>query len=211
MRRVFVIAAMDFEVRALTQALARSNGTEYRVAAAGPGFRAVRTAIESLEGVPDLVVSAGICGGLSPAIGLYDVVAATSVNGFVCRMPASPRLFLRGPLKSVDRIAASPEERKLLAADGSVIVDMEAAVVAEYAHRIGVPLCCVKAVSDTWNEGFTLDLNRTRDSEGRFRTAAILGEALRSPLRAVPELLRLRQRAAEASRRLGEFFADCDI
>lgn len=211
MRRVFIIAAMDFEVRALTRAVSRGNGTDYRVVAAGPGFRAARKAIESLDGVPDMVVSAGICGGLSPAIGLYDVVAATSVNGFTCHLPASPRAFQRGPLKSVDRVASTPEERKQLAADGSVVVDMEAAVIAEYAQRMGVPICCVKAVSDTCDEGFTLDLNRARDGEGRFRTTAIVGQALRTPWQGLPELLRLRQRALEASRRLGEFFADCDI
>jgi hypothetical protein len=69
----------------------------------------------------------------------------------------------------------------------------------------------VRAVSDTADEDWTLDLNAARHQNGTFRIGHILAQAARRPVKIVPELLRLRRNAGMAARRLGEFFADCDF
>lgn len=225
MRRVLVIAAMHFEAKAIVSALGgvvRASGpivrgavkrsaTEYQILAGGPGIQGARRALDMVRSKPDVVVSAGICGGLDSGLDLYEVVAATEVNGIECRLPVSSKRFHRGVLVSVDRVVASVDERRRLAVNGALAVDMEAAAVAEYARSMGVPLSCIKTVSDAFDEEFSLDLNAARDTEGRFRAAAIFGQALYRPWSGIPEMLRLKRRGEEASRRLGEFFADCYI
>jgi hypothetical protein len=64
-------------------------------------------------------------------------------------------------------------------------------------------------VLDAAGEGFCLDFNRLRGPDGRFSRARICEAALRRPLQAMPELVRLERRGRSAARALGEFFADC--
>jgi adenosylhomocysteine nucleosidase len=234
MRRILVVAAMNFEVRAMAEALgvgmASKGGThvaqasragkggeeEVVLIAAGPGFRAARTAFDAglrkLGGSPDAVVSAGICGALAEDLELGDVVVASSVNGIECSQPECPRGRYRiGALVSQDRIAATVDERRRLASTGAIAVEMEAAAVLECARRIRVPVYGIKSVSDTADEEFALDLNAARREDGSFRISSILMQAARKPRSGFGELLRLKRRGEEAARTLGEFFANCHI
>jgi len=51
-----------------------------------------------------------------------------------------------------------------------------------------------------------LDLNEVRDEEGRFSTPRIVGRALRSPFRLVPELLHFKRNIEMSAKTLGEIF-----
>jgi adenosylhomocysteine nucleosidase len=226
MRRILVVAAMNFEVRGmaskggfhLAQGRRVTKGGEEEVVmiAAGPGFRAARKAFDAglreLGGSPDAVVSAGICGALAEDLRLGDVVVASSVNGIECSQPECPRgRFRAGAIASQDRIAATTEERRRLALTGAVAVEMEAAAVVECARKISVPVFGIKSVSDTADEEFGLDLNAARGEDGSFRISSILMQAARRPRSGIGELLRLKRRGEEAARTLGEFFANCHI
>jgi hypothetical protein len=88
---------------------------------------------------------------------------------------------------------------------------MEAAAVHERAREAGRPFFAVKAVSDTADEGFTLDLNAARRRDGRFSVMHILGQAFRSPSTGFPELVRLKRNGGRALTALGDFFANCSF
>ena len=158
-----------------------------------------------------MVMSVGMCGALAEGLNVGDIVVASSVNGVVVETPRSSAKFRVGPIVSVDRVAQTVAEKQDLRQTGAIAVEMEAAAVLERARRWGVPFYCVRAVSDTADEGFELDLNATRDASGRFRVGRILAQAARRPLSGVPELLRLRRNSEAACKALGEFIGNCSF
>jgi nucleoside phosphorylase len=159
----------------------------------------------------DAIVSAGICGALDRKLRIGDVVVATAVNGVELEQPETKRPFFAGPVASVDDVAGTGAAKQALRATGAIAVEMEAAGVLEAAQRLGRPCYCVKAVSDTADEEFLIDLNAARDASGRFSSWRILGQAAQRPLVAAPELLRLFRHSRAAAKALGEFIGDCSF
>ena len=153
----------------------------------------------------DGIVSTGFCGALDPALGVGDIV----VSGDVV---ASPRPFVRGEILSLDRVAVTAVEKRLLRErTGAAAVEMESAAVAAKAREWGVPFRCIKVVSDTAAEDLPLDFNLYRDAAGRFSRSRIALAAMRRPFSAIPKLLRLDRNCRHAAEKLGEFFADCQF
>jgi nucleoside phosphorylase len=112
-------------------------------------------------------------------------------------------------VSSIDHVAQAAEEKRRLRASGGLVVEMEAGGVADRAAAHGVPLYCIRVVTDLAGEDMANDFNRAMRPDGHFATMAILRGALRNPSVRVPELLRLRDRCVRAAQVLGEFFADC--
>jgi len=210
--RVLVVAAEEFELAPIRKAVAGGD-VEYVFAAKGPGPKLAREAVKS-AGEPaafDSFVSVGLCGALIDELAVGSIVVGSGVNGINI---AAPRVGTRshaGPIASIDYIAGTAEEKQRLRRTGAIAVEMEAAAVLELAQEAGRPFYCVKAVSDTAAESFSVDLNAARDSDGRFRIMHILGQALRSPLARVPELARLKRNCDRAANALGDFFAYCNF
>ncbi|MCX6597505.1 MAG: hypothetical protein NTV70_14180 [Acidobacteria bacterium] len=193
-------------------------------AADGPGSelagKAAEVALERFQ--PDLIWSVGLCGALDDALVAGEVLTATEVvhASSGARYPAggSPASRRNGKKEtgkpivvvSQDRVASTADEKRGLRSLGAV-VEMEAAAVARVALGAQVPFGCVKAVSDLASEGFQVDLNAARGSDGRFRTSHILWDALRKPLKGLPELWRLQGRSRQAAENLGEFIVNCSI
>src|SRR5262249_48117739 len=116
-----------------------------------------------------------------------------------------------GTLLSMDRVAQTAEEKRYLRRLGASAVDMEAAGVLSRVREWGMPLYCIRVVTDVAGESFQIDLNTARAAQGRFNTPRILAAAMRRPLSGVPELFELQRRSVAAARSLGEFLADCSF
>ncbi len=192
-------------------------------AADGPGSElagnAAEVALERFK--PDLIWSVGLCGALDGALAAGDVVTAAEVVDASSgeRYPAGGSPVKRGDGKewgkpivvvSQDHVASTPAEKRRLRALGTV-VEMEAAAVARVAQRAQIPFGCVKAVSDLASEGFAIDLNSARGADGRFRTSYIVWDAVRKPLKGLPELWRLNGRSRQGAENLGEFIVNCPV
>jgi hypothetical protein len=210
-RRILVTAAEEFELAPIRQRLLGATDFEYVYVARGPGSRLVREAVRSAGDLArfDAIVSTGLCGGLAPELRVGDIVIGLMVNRQPAQRPGFAGRVHEGPVASVDAVAGSVAEKRRLHAGGAIAVDMEAAAVEALAREAGKPFYCVKAVSDTAEEEFTLDFNAARDASGQFRVPALLWQAARNPRTCVPELWRLRRQAGTASRELGEFFVAC--
>ena len=212
-RRILVVAAEQWELSPIRAAVAHRAGVEYVFVANGPGPALARAAAASAGEPPsfDAFVSTGLCGALVDELDIGNIVVGRSVNGVDVNEPRVGLGYTSGPIASVDYVAGTVEEKRRLRQTGAIAVEMEAAGVLECARSVARPFYCVKVVSDTAAEGFVLDLNAARTSEGRFSTGRILLQAVRSPLRTAPELARFHRNSRRALRALGEFFAECNF
>lgn len=228
---IAIIAAENFELHGLRERVsgiereetlpiryaysANWRGHRLLLCANGPGFAlaasAARIVISSVT--PDRIWSVGLCGGLHARLRPGEVVTGERVidAGTGECFDAVPFNGFSGlTVVSQDRVAAEAHEKSTLAAQGDV-VDMESAAVAREAFSQQIPFQCVKVVSDTANEGFAIDLNRARGEDGHFSTTRVLAEALRRPLRGLPELMLLYRRSREGAERLGDWIGNCRV
>ena len=191
---------------------------------AGPklAVRAVETAIRAVSAAElsssklDAVVMTGLCGGLDPNLRESDIVVATEAlnnstgERFTCCEVLADRDFKSGVIVTQDRVAVTAAEKAELGKTGAIAVDMEAAAVAAHARRAKIPFACVKAVSDRADETLLLDFNEMRDADGRIARGKISLYGLTHPQK-MPGLLRLKRRAEDAARTLGDFLVSCRI
>jgi adenosylhomocysteine nucleosidase len=191
---------------------ARLSGNQVLLVANGIGGKraaaAVDTAVASFH--PEAVASIGFCGALDQCLDIAAIVVATGIVETAAECAAcrhSPAA--EGPISSIDRVAASAEEKRRLRSTGAIAVEMEAAGVAGRAQAHQLPFFCVKAVTDLAGETMANDFNAAIRSDGHFDTIKILTGTLRHPTVRIPELIRLRNRCVRAARALGEFIADC--
>jgi adenosylhomocysteine nucleosidase len=202
-RRVEI--AVDWSRKALL------NGYETLLVANGVG--PARAAAAAEMGIaafaPDAIVSTGFCGALSPRLRVADLVTANHVVAgdriYASHCAKGP---LSGSVRSISYVARTAEEKRSLASEGAIAVEMEAAGVAEQALRHSIPFYCVRSVTDLASETLANDFNKALRSDGHFDTICILRVALLHPATRLPELIRLRKRCVLAARALGDFFAD---
>ncbi len=188
---VVVIFALDREA-APFRAIARRDRLPVRVLVSGVGPGNARRTAEGV-GTAGLVISAGFCGALNPALRVGDVGVCTmlydgepsGVSRRVC--DATLRLTPLGSpypvlndftLLTVPQLVATPEEKRLLRertfAD---VVDMEAAHVRAACVARDLPFLAVKAVSDA------------ADTALSPRLVRLLAGGRVSPVRAAASLL----------------------
>ena len=158
---------------------------------------------------PGAIISTGFCGALDENLEIGEIVSATGVNSHPAQPLAGGIRCYQGVVRSIDHIAQTAREKAQLRASGACAVEMEAAAVAERAETWRIPFHCVRAVTDLAGEDLANDLNSALRADGHFDTIQVLTGALRQPALRIPELLRLRRRAVQAARSLGDFFADC--
>jgi adenosylhomocysteine nucleosidase len=113
----------------------------------------------------------------------------------------------KGAIRSIPYIAQTAAEKRTLAANGAIAVEMEAAGIAARAETHGLPLYCIRAVTDLAGENLANDFNKALRLDGQFDTILILKGSLLHPLVRLPELFRLRKRCVRAAHVLGDFFA----
>jgi len=209
LRRAIKVSPEDLAVDWSRRALL--NGYETLLVANGVGpVRAAAAAEKGIEAfTPDAIVSTGFCGALSPRLRIADLVAANQIIAGDQIYASHP---IKGPwagsVRSISYVARTAEEKRALASEGAIAVEMEAAGVAAKALRHSIPFYCVRAVTDLAGETLANDFNKALRSDGHFDTICILRVALLHPATRLPELVRLRKRCVLAARALGDFFAD---
>jgi adenosylhomocysteine nucleosidase len=188
----------------------RLNGRNVALIANGPGPKLAGAGVDAVkerEGV-EALVSTGFCGALDRSLAACDIFVASEVVGVAPALtPSTQRAFKSGKLLSIDRVVSTAVEKAELSQSAGA-VEMEAAAVAERAQNYGVPFYAVRVVTDTCDESFPLDFNKTRSSDGHFSRAKIIAAALRRPGTVFPELIKLNQRTKRAAQALGDFLAD---
>ena len=210
MTRILVLTAVELEATRLARDLAlapvagsawphfRSGALE--IACVGLGAsrleeRAARCA------PPALVVSAGTCGALAPDLREGQlVVPETVLLETGARYPTAPLAGQtpRGTLLTVGRVVESASAKaRLWMETGAIAVDMESAVILEWAARGGIPGAVVRGVSDTASRAVPADLAAVVEADGRVRTMRAIGVALARPGR-LGEALALRRGTSAA-------------
>lgn len=186
------------------------------LAASGPGPDWAADAV--LRGLvfaePEVIVSTGFCGALTPDLEAGQIWCAREIvkgetgERWSCQVAHG---IPSGTLLSIDRVVQRTADRKYWADQGCDAVEMESAAVAEAAAGRSIPLFAVRVVSDAASEDWTIDFNRARGVDGRFSIRSILTQAGRRPLRGLSELIRLRSVSRLCAERLGGFLSGYDF
>jgi adenosylhomocysteine nucleosidase len=202
--RVLVLTAIDVEARALARHLGLAPVPGARVPhfaggqleLAAVGVRGARLAERSAAWrAADLVISAGVCGALAPALAVGAlVVPAIVVGADGTRWPAAtlPRLSATGAMLTVrDVVESAAQKARLWMETGALAVDMESAPILAWAHERGVPAAVVRAVADDAERGVPAALAAAVGDDGRVRPLRAVSAAL-ARATALGDLLELR-------------------
>ena len=219
-RPTLICTAVELEAQALARALELPTLSSLAVPAFGAGD--VRVAVIGLRagllptrwpalltGLADpLVISAGVCGGLDPALAPGDLVLPDSVLGPAGELanvtpshhraaaalaPSAPT----GRLITTREVIATPEAKAaLFARTGAVAADMESSVILAAAAAAGLPSLVVRAVSDAAHDALPPELIRLVTPEGRLRVAGAV--ALIAHPAVVPRAIELRRATRRA-------------
>jgi adenosylhomocysteine nucleosidase len=217
--RVLVLSALDVEARGLARHLglapvpgaAFPHFTGGTLELAAVGLRGARLTERAGAWRPaDLVVSAGACGALAPALAVGALVVPAVVLGpGGARWPAAalPRLAADGVLLTVGAVVESAAQKaRLWMETGAVAVDMESAAVMAWAGERGVPAAVVRAVSDDADHGVPAALAAAVGEDGRVRPLRAVTAALTRQA-SVNTLLDLRAGTDAALRRVAAALA----
>jgi adenosylhomocysteine nucleosidase len=104
------------------------------------------------------------------------------------------------------KVADEAEKRRLAAAYGAGLVDMEAAAIARLAAMRGIPFYCVKGVSDGTTDQLP-DFNRFISENGEFQLARFIVFAILRP-RHWPALMRMGENSRKAAQGIRESLLD---
>jgi adenosylhomocysteine nucleosidase len=200
MTRVAIIAAMPGELKPFLDANAKEGWTherrgnvhlwrltwpgahEWVAACAGAGVDAATRAFAEVEkdGAVSSVISVGWAGALSEELeaGLAYLVSGVldARTGERFRTSSWPERSQEAKipwLVTSSKVADEAEKRRLAAAYGAELVDMEAAAVARLAAMHGIPFFCLKGVSDELEDQLP-DFNRFISDSGQFRLARFI-------------------------------------
>jgi adenosylhomocysteine nucleosidase len=226
--KIGIIAAMPEEFRAAAQSLggmatSRSGGLrtgrfssercDVFLLESGMGFKNAdrAAAIIVRDGVPDLLMSVGFCGAITPELLVGDVVVAKTIvisdesgcdevpvalsdigQTFVARQAALGKRVVGGTFVSTAVISSKKRVAQLLSGRyENPVVEMESAAIALVAAEQRIPMLAIRAVSDGAAEelGFTLD--EFCDADMRcIRPHKVLLTVLRKPY-IIPQLVGL--------------------
>jgi nucleoside phosphorylase len=190
--KIAIIAALEQELRPLIRhwspTKAQHEGREftfydgaYAVAVCSgigpePGRRAAEAVIARYS--PELLISAGIAGGLTPDLKVGETIfPATIIDArdssrhqtAIHDAPVGKTPLAKTVVVSYPEIAGAEQKLKLGKAFGAHAVDMEGASVALAAEAHGLPLVAIKAISDDVN--FELPEMMPFFRDGQFQAA----------------------------------------
>jgi len=212
----------SFEVRQGTEAyLATISKIEVVAGLTGIGPKAAldRTCDFTWGEIFDLCITTGFVGALRPEYQVADVLAAREIvtdksgaKQFGKKVESTQRLLKIAAAcgaKVVDRFYSSPstirtaQEKSALGGIADA-VEMESFEVLSEAFAWMAEGIAVRSVSDTAEENLPLDFDEIVTSDGELSAARLASQIVRNPS-AIPGLIRLGKRSAEAARRLADF------
>ena len=238
--KIGIITAMPEETRSVARAAGGTKrtlldklavrqghlrGHEIVIIEAGMGFNnAAATAQKLVHAAhPDMIISAGFCGGISAGLQVGDIVVATGLTivsenaleevpveilaasrNFVARQTAEGRRVFAGLFASTPTIMQKSRLAVLLPVDAQFpVVEMESAAIAIIAVENGIPFCAIRAVSDPFDEELGFSLDEFCDNRMRIRIPRVLLTIARKP-RIIPQLIRLAHNSRVAASTLSQ-------
>lgn len=170
----------------------------------GVGMRRARDtagrALDALRNV-DLVASTGVAGALEHGLQVGAIVLANRLmtrseesfqpqrildvtpqpfRSFARALEADDIAYSTGGLLTSRRAIATVADKRLAAVQsGAVAVDMESAVIAEEAHRRGLPFVCLRTILDAAGDELTSAV--LTDENGRVRPLAAAKTMVTNP------------------------------
>lgn len=237
--RIAVITAMTAEFKAVAACFATAGVTDAGmlrtarfqtgeqqiiVAESGVGFDNAARAVEVLirDERPDLLISTGFCGGITPKLQAGDVVVAKQIiiaseGGFeeiplqlstfgrnlVALGEADGKRIFGGAFISTAAITSKSRlAGELRGCYPNPVVEMESGAIAIIAAEQGIPLLAIRAVSDCADEELGFSLDEFCDPDMRcIRPYRVLLTVLRKPA-IIPQLVRLSRSSRKASESL---------
>lgn len=196
--RIGIIAALPGELKPLVRSgwrrapakrktvrkwTARIGDADCVAVCGGMGSHAARLAFEEAiaDGPLDVVLSVGWAGALRADLG----AGGTCVASTVVDAQTGERFVLGDAgeglvLVTTARVADGTEKRRLVASYQGSMVDMEAATVLRLAQMRGIPVICLKAISDELSDRLP-DFNAFIDGAGQMRMGAFVLNAMLQP------------------------------
>jgi adenosylhomocysteine nucleosidase len=238
--KIGIITAMTEETQAVVRAIGGARkvqigrllvqqgslaGHDIVITEAGMGFTNAARMAENLlqQAGPDLIISAGFCGGVAAELLVGDIVVATELTivseknldhvpveipafckNFVVRQAAEGRRVFGGLFASTPAIMQKSRLAALLPPDAPYpVVEMESAAIAIVAVENGIPFCGIRAVSDPFDEELGFSLDEFCDQRMRIRIPRVLLTIARKP-RIIPQLIRLARNSRVAGASLSQ-------
>jgi len=209
------------------------NGRPLTIVQGGIGREnAMKAASSLLESTRvDLLISAGVAGGIRHGLNVGDLVVAENVgyskqsdfdgeelqleSDFVCKEeivqlarqysddPESKIHF--GNLLTVDKVISQASTKRRIGEQNSFLaVEMESAAVAEVAYENGVEFAAIRSISDDIDDDLQLDYDNMISDEGKVKVTSIALSILKNPQK-LALLSRLNKQTKTAAKSLAYF------
>ena len=195
--------------------IANVGPADVRVVLTGAGrFAAQRAIPPAFTDRPDVCISSGLSGGLSPLHRPGDILVARTIGEIkgtrlirsdaelVQRAEASGAKLVEKFLVS-DHVISTTEEKHSLAGSGDA-VDMESIFVLEAAAQQRIRSVAIRAISDGSESSLPLDFDRVFNEQGTVSIPKVIGQVVRQPHR-IGGLIRLAQESERAAAMLAKF------
>lgn len=201
---IALVFALKFEASRTKKELRNSLVTTWTLNATG--IQAAKTlAILISKNRPQIIVSAGLAGGLDDSCSLGTVVLGENYTSarFLERLVACPDLWRVGTIYTTSHVVDSHHEKRRIGIEtGALCCDMETAHLWKVASDHEIPMLALRAVSDPVDWDLPMPGSVLFDPiTSRPDILAIFMSLIRQPSR-VPEFLRMRQAADRASQNL---------
>ncbi|MBK5273674.1 MAG: hypothetical protein JJE30_01300 [Desulfuromonadales bacterium] len=238
--RIGIITAMPEETGAVVRAVGdtkkvqgaglclrqgTASGHEIFIAEAGMGLKNAAAAAEKLvqDVRPDLLVSAGFCGGIAEELRVGDVVVASALTiasgavledvaveiaaaccTLVAQRAGEGKRVFGGLFVSTAAIMQKAQLAALLPSGSPCpVVEMESAAIARVAKESGIPFAGIRSVSDPFDEELGFSLDEFCDDRMRIRIPRVLWTIICKP-RIIPQLARLARNSRIAATSLSQ-------
>jgi adenosylhomocysteine nucleosidase len=161
-------------------------------------------------GRPERIVSAGFSGALQPGLSIGDLIWAEELVDHegkhwptAAAAGVAPGTAKAGRLLTMPELVGAVEQKRLLGEQfRALAVDMETAEIGRLCHDHGVPLACLRVISDDWTTPLSPQLVEVL-RHGRVAPVRLLGALLRKPA-LLGELWNLGRQTHLAARQLAQ-------